>query len=321
MKNFYKEEIKKILQENNKENIENLFNEARKKRDKIFYKQSQLRATIEISNVCRGTCLYCAINSKNKTLERYRMKPDEIFNAAVEIQKNKINTVFLQSGEDPKLLSYLVPAIKKIKDKLPKMTIILGNGERTKKEYDELKKSGADKYILKFETANEKLYKKIRPYSTLENRLNCIAYLKKIGFEIGTGNIIGLPNQSLNDIVDDILLVQKINPEMVSTTPFIPNKNTVLKNAPAGDFITSLKVMALFRLILPEALIPTTSALDKVMPDKGQIMGFNAGANVITINATPLKYRLNYPIYSDKRPLIKLDHALNAIKNAKLSLT
>ena len=235
---------------------------------------------------------------------------------AKQIKEAGIQTLFIQSGEDPNIDKIVEEVLPKIKKELKINNIILCLGNRSKKQYKKFKQSGANAYILKFETSDSKLFQKIR-HEPLKQRLQCLKWLKKLGFEIGTGNIIGVPGQTIESIAEDILLAKKLNTDFVSAAPFISNENTPFENMPCVDFNLTLNTIAILRILLKDVLIPTVSALEKIKKG-GQLFGFNAGANVITVNFTPPRYRKKYLIYSKSRFIVSLNHALKTIKLANL---
>lgn len=293
-----------------------LFEEAKKIRRKYFGDKVVVRGVIEISNYCRKNCDYCAMRYSNKNLERYRLTAEEIFSAAEHIKKSGIQVLFIQGGEDPNIDKIVEKVLPEIKKEL-ELNIILCLGNRSKEQYKRFRDLGADAYILKFETSDSKLFQKIR-HESLQKRLKCLKWLREIGFEVGTGNITGLPGQTIKSIVNDILFTKELNPDFVSTAPFIPNSDTPFDNKPYGDFNLTLNTMAIWRIMLKNVLIPTVSALEKIKSG-GQCLGFEAGANVITVNFTPQKYKSKYPIYSKERFIVSLNHALKAIKSANLN--
>ncbi|MDJ0732581.1 MAG: radical SAM protein [Nostocaceae cyanobacterium] len=292
-----------------------LFERAREVRHLHGGDEVMLRGVIEISNYCQKNCDYCAMRAANQGLERYRFSAEEILSIAEDIKNtNTISTIFLQSGQDPlcdSVLEEVIPELKKLN-----LNILLCLGQRPKEVYFKFAELGADSYILKFETSDPELYKEIA-YTPLEKRLQCISWLQEAGFKVGTGNIVGLPKQTLDTLVEDILLAIQLQPNFVSSSPFIPNQDTPLEKLPYGNLNHTLNTMAIYRLALPSALIPTVSALEKIHKG-GQLMGLNAGANVLTINFTPTRYRRKYRIYSDKRFVVSLEHALKTIEEAGL---
>ncbi len=293
-----------------------LFHEARAVRHAHGLDEVMLRGVIEISNYCQKQCDYCAMRCTQKVVERYRLSRETILNIAADIKQAKISTVFLQSGQDLHIEPILQDVIPEIKQGL-KLNVLLCLGEKKSKEiYQKYKELGADSYILKFETSDPVLYQEIT-HSPLAPRLNCIQWIKEAGLRLGTGNIIGLPNQTLDSLIEDVQLAIKLQPDFVSSAPFMPNDGTPLEHLPYGDLNLTLNTMALWRIILKTPLIPAVSALEKIKPD-GQLMGLQAGANVITVNFTPTASREKYSIYSKDRFVVSLEHALRTIERAGL---
>jgi biotin synthase len=294
---------------------ENLFQAARNIRKLQNLEQVTLRGVIEISNYCQKSCDYCAMRCVNKGLNRYRLSRDEILTIAAEIKKAKISTVFLQSGQDPECDAILEEVIPEMKNRL-ELGVLLCLGEKQKETYRRYKDLGADSYILKFETSDARLYQQMA-HTPLPRRLDCIRWIKEAGLKLGTGNIVGLPNQSLEVLVEDIRLALELQPDFVSSSPFIPNENTPFEHLPMGDLNLTLNMMALWRILLKKCWIPSVSALEKVR-EGGQLSGLMAGANVITINFTPEASRDKYSIYSMDRFIVSLDHALEIAERAGL---
>jgi biotin synthase len=293
-----------------------LFRRARLVRKNNGLDNVLVRGVIEISNFCQKNCDYCAMRAVNQDLDRYRMSAEEILAIAAEIRKANISIAFLQSGQDRQCdstIAEVIPEIKKMG-----LHVLLCLGERPKEVYDRFAELGADSYILKFETSDPKAYQNIA-HTSLSRRLECLTWLREAGYQIGTGNIVGLLGQTLETLAEDILLAQKIRPDFVSASPFIPNGNTPLEKLPYGDLDLTLNTLAIYRILLPTARIPTVSALEKIQKG-GQLMGFNAGANIMTINFTPPRRRDLYTIYSDKRFVVSLDHAVNTIEQAGLKM-
>jgi biotin synthase len=312
-----KSELMELLQAKG-ELQQQLFRLAREVRARSCSNEVLLRGVIEISNYCQKNCDYCAMRASNPSLERYRLSAEEIVAIAGEIAKtNIISTLFFQGGQDRLCDPILEEVIPELKQRY-NLNVLLCLGERPREVYDKLAQLGADSYILKFETSNADLYQEIA-HTPLDRRLQCIRWLQEAGFQVGTGNIIGLPKQTLETLAEDILLAMEIQPNFVSSSPFIPNQDTPLEQLPDGNLDLTLNTMALYRILLPSALIPTVSALEKIHPG-GQLMGLNAGANVMTINFTPEKCRGKYLIYSKQRFVVSYEHALRTIERAGLSI-
>jgi biotin synthase len=295
-----KDEIVFLLSLSDDEDIKALFNRADEIRKQFCGDEIHLRGIIEFSNYCEQDCVYCGLRKSNNTLERYRISIDEIINTAIKIYSAGIKTVVLQSGEDFHYtkddITKIIRAIKESCD----VAITLSLGERSFDEYDEWKIAGADRYLLKHETANPKLYSALHSKQKLEERITHLRYLKSIGFQAGSGNIIGLPKQTIEDIVDDILLCKELDCDMCSFSPFIPSPETPFKDVPAADLTLTLKTMAAARIVLKNVHIPATTALSTLTPE-GRKLGLQVGANVIMPNFTPDEYKDKYRIYANKK--------------------
>ena len=293
-----------------------LFRDARAVRTNHGLDEVMLRGVIEISSYCQKQCDYCAMRCTQKGVQRYRLSRETILDIAADIKQAKISTVFLQAGQDPHIEPILQDVIPEIKQGL-KLDVLLCLGEKKSKEaYQKYKELGADSYILKFETSDPALYQEIT-HSPWTPRLNCIQWVREAGLRLGTGNIIGFPNQTLNSLVEDIHLAIKLQPDFVSSAPFMPNEGTPFAHLPYGDLNLTLNTMALWRIALNSSLIPAVSALEKIKPG-GQLMGLQAGANVITVNFTPAASREKYSIYSKDRFIVSLEHARRIIERAGL---
>jgi biotin synthase len=293
-----------------------LFRAARAARLAAGADAVKLRGVIEISNYCQKHCDYCALRPQNKEMVRYRMDVDTILAITEGIVAEGITTVFLQSGQDPKSDDIVFAAIPRIR--ALGVNILLNLGEKSRETYSRYFVAGADSYILKFETSDPDLYQKIVG-SPLAKRLECARWIREVGMKLGTGNIIGLPGQTLDTLVEDILLAREMQPDFVSSSPFIPNENTPLESLGMGDLQLTLNSIAICRLLFPNALIPAVSALEKIRKG-GQLLGLKAGANVLTINFTPKDFRDKYAIYSKERFVVSLDHARATISGAGLQV-
>lgn len=295
-----KEDIVYLLSLNDELEIELLYQYADKVRKKFCGDEVHFRGIIEFSNFCEADCVYCGLRKSNLALERYRMNIEEIITTAKKIYSAGIRTIVLQSGEDSHYTKDdITKIIKSIKQNCD-VAITLSLGERTFEEYDEWKQAGADRYLLKHETANSKLYSALHSKQKLEERLNHIRYLKSIGFQTGSGNIIGLPKQTIKDIAEDILLCKELDCDMCSFSPFIPSPETPFKDIPPADLSLTLKTMAVARILLKNVHIPATTALSTISPE-GRKLGLQVGANVIMPNFTPDEYKDKYKIYANKK--------------------
>lgn len=278
-----------------------------------------LRALIEFSNFCKKQCLYCGINAKNKNVKRYRLSEQDIVKSAKYAQKIGIKTIVLQSGEDDYFdVKKMCSIIEKIKEL--NLVITLSIGEKTKDEYRAYKDSGADRYLLRIETTDENLYKKLHPNSDFKNRLKCLYNLKELGFELGSGIMVGLPQQSIESIADDILFFKKIDVDMVGLGPFISNSETELKNFPNGSYELALRSIAATRLLMPDINVPATTAMETLLKE-GRKIALQSGANVVMPNITPQNIRGNYSLYPNKQSVNALDDdSLNLLREEIASI-
>lgn len=276
-----------------------IFEEADILREREMGNQVHLRGLIEFSNYCSRECLYCGIRSEVAPLARYRMSIDEIVESAEKAEVLGYRSVVLQSGEDPfytaEKLSELVYRIKASTD----LAVTLSCGEFSYGDYKQIKDSGADRYLLRFETADSVLYSLLHPDSVLEQRLECLQYLTDLGYQVGTGFMVGLPGETPEIMAKNLLLLKKFDVDMAGIGPFLPNPKTPLRNEKGGTLLMSLKAIALARLILRNAHIPATTAMGSLDP-QGRQKALKAGANVVMPNVTPMQYREMYQLYPNK---------------------
>jgi len=275
-----------------------LFTSSDRVRKKYVGDEVHLRGLIEFSSYCKQNCLYCGLRRDNKNATRYRLTKEEVIGFAKDAKDFGYKTVVLQSGEDP---YFTAEKMKEIISEIKKfdMAITLSIGEKTFEEYQAYKEAGADRFLIRIETTDEKLYTKLDPDMNWQNRVECLNQLKTLGFEVGTGCLVGIPEQTLESLADDILFFKKIDADMIGIGPFIPNENTPLKDAKGGSFELALKVMAITRLLLPDINIPATTAMETLNPN-GRIIALQSGANVVMPNVTQGDYRKFYEIYPGK---------------------
>ena len=293
---FSRKEIIDILKDNSKNDW--LFSYADKIRKENVGNDVHLRGLIEFSNICKNSCKYCGLRKENSTIDRYRIEKDEI----LEIAKNAVNmgykTIVLQSGEDAfystDKMTEIIKAIKELD-----VALTLSIGERSFEDYKAFKQAGADRYLIRIETTNRKLYEKMHPNMDFDNRIRCLEDLKRLGYEVGTGCLVGLPDQTVESLADDILFFKEIGADMIGIGPFIPHPQTPLKDTEKGSFTLALKVMALTRIMLPDINIPATTAMETLNPN-GRIIALQSGANVVMPNVTSTQYRAKYEIYPNK---------------------
>ena len=275
-----------------------LFAAADRVRKKYVGDEVHLRALIEFTNICKNQCLYCGLQCQNKKIARYRLTAAQILSLAQKAVQYGYKTAVLQGGEDPFFTAdVLVPIIRQIKEL--GLALTLSIGERTTEDYRAFKAAGADRFLLRIETTDKALYEKYNPGMSFENRLRCLQDLKQLGYEVGTGILVGLPGQTARSLAKDILFFKELGADMIGLGPFIPNPDTPLKNAPAPFLAPALRVMALTRLLLPDINIPATTAMETLQPD-GRLLALQSGANVVMPNVTEGEARLNYALYPGK---------------------
>ncbi len=278
-----------------------LAEKARAVADNHFGKSIYKRGLIEFTNYCKNDCYYCGIRRSNLHAERYRLTPEEIMACCEQGYALGFRTFVLQGGEDPwyteeKMLG-IVSAIRRA---YPDCAITLSIGEKSYQEYLNLFKAGADRYLLRHETANAAHYTLLHPGGlSADKRQRCLADLKKIGYQIGTGIMVGSPYQTMEYIAEDLLFMQKLQPEMIGIGPFIPHQETPFSAFPTGRLDLTLVLLGILRLMFPQALIPATTALGTIHP-QGRELGILAGANVVMPNLSPVQVRKKYLIYDNK---------------------
>ena len=260
-----------------------------------------IRGLIELSSFCKCDCLYCGLRRSNRDAERYRLTHEEVMACCKEGYALGFRTFVLQGGEDGTHTDeWLVELIADMRTTYPDVAITLSLGERTEESYRKLKEAGANRYLLRHEAANEELYASLHPSSKgLRHRLGCLEALKRCGYQTGMGMMIGVKGQNISHIVEDLLLIERMQPEMVGIGPFLPHKATPLGSEPAGELNLVLATIAIVRLMLPSALLPSTTALATLTP-RGRLEGILSGANVVMPNLSPSDVRAKYAIYENK---------------------
>ncbi len=275
-----------------------LFKKADDVRHQFVGDEVHLRGLIEFSNICRNNCLYCGIRKGNGKVIRYRLSEDEIINMARFAASMGFKTVVLQSGEDLqyniKKMCYIIENIKKFN-----VAVTLSIGERSFEEYKAFRQAGADRYLMRIETTDKDLYHKLDPDMSWERRHECLMMIKELGYELGSGIMVGLPGQTIESIADDLLYLKKIGIDMAGIGPFIPHPDTPLKDEKGGTLSLALRTMAVMRLLMKDINIPATTAMESLHP-QGRIMALQAGANVVMPNVTEGEYRKFYELYPNK---------------------
>ena len=294
-----KDRIIGFLKEKDERRVQALLRGADEVRKKCVGDAIHLRGLIEFSNYCRRNCLYCGLRRSNGNLIRYRMALHEIFSQAAEAKGLGFHTVVLQSGEDPDYaVRDLCRLVRDIKCGLG-MAVTLCIGERTYDDFSMLKDAGADRYLLRFETSNPRLFEILKPDSDYKQRFRCLEWLEKLGYQVGSGNMVGLPGQDMESLAEDILKLKELDLDMIGLGPFISHPDTPLCEAPNGTIDTVLRVTALTRIITGNVHMPATTATGTI-DREGRQKALLCGANVLMPNLTPLQYRKHYTIYPDK---------------------
>lgn len=291
--------LKELITDNSYNEI--LRVEADKIRRKYYGNKVFVRGLIEISNICKNDCYYCGIRKSNRNVSRYRLTESEIYSCCENGYNLGLRTFVLQGGEDLYFSdTVLCRIVSNIKEKYPDCAVTLSMGERSYQSYKNLRSAGADRYLLRHETADICHYGKLHPMDmSLENRKRCLYNLKSLGYQTGTGFMVGSPYQTVDNIVSDFQFMRELDPEMIGIGVFIPHHDTPFGNYPHGDIELNLKLLSIARLMFPKALIPATTALGTVSPD-GRERGIKAGCNVVMPNLSPLRFRKSYELYDNK---------------------
>lgn len=278
-----------------------LFALAQQAAQKSFGRQIFVRGLIEFTNYCKNDCYYCGIRRSNKNAARYRLTQEEILECCRAGYGLGFRTFVLQGGEDYFYSDEDIAAIvRAIKAQHPDCAVTLSIGERSRETYALWKKAGADRYLLRHETADCAHYAKLHPAElSAKNRQNCLYTLKELGYQAGAGFMVGSPYQTAENLADDLMFLQKLRPQMIGIGPFIPHHDTPFKDEPAGSVELTLVLLAVLRLLFPHVLLPATTALGTLAPG-GRLLGIKAGANVIMPNLSPQNVRGKYLLYDNK---------------------
>lgn len=297
-----KEEWTQLIEGRTKELAEFLFERAREVRHAHYGRDVYIRGLIEFTNYCRNDCYYCGIRKSNSCLSRYRLTEEEILSCCRNGYELGFRTFVLQGGEDGWFTRERTTAlIRRIHEEFPDCAITLSVGEREREEYQEYFDAGANRFLLRHETADEEHYRYLHPAElSLKHRKECLWNLRYIGYQVGSGIMVGSPGQTAEHLAEDLLFLQELQPHMVGIGPFIPHKDTPFKEEKAGTLELTLFLMGLVRLMLPKVLMPATTALSTIHPD-GRKMGILAGANVVMPNLSPQENRKLYSLYDNKR--------------------
>lgn len=308
------EEYEYLIDSRTEEIAEILAEKARKVREAIYGKSVYIRGLIEISNICKNDCLYCGIRRSNKLCDRYRLSEEEILDCADEGYALGFRTFVMQGGEDGSFSDeFMCSVIRKLKEKYPDCAVTLSIGERSRESYERLFNAGANRFLLRHETADKEHYEKLHPEGmSFETRMECLRNLKEIGFQTGCGFMVGSPFQTTHNLALDLKFVEEFKPQMCGIGPFIPHKDTPFKDYPPGTADLTCYLLSIIRLIHPNILLPSTTALGTIL-DGGREKGILAGANVVMPNLSPISVRKKYMLYNGK--ISTGDESAEAVKN------
>jgi biotin synthase len=285
----------------NQDVVAQLADEAVRLRKKNYGNKVFTRGLIEFTNYCKNNCYYCGIRRGNQHARRYRLTKDEILACCVNGYELGFRTFVLQGGEDPFYTDEkMVDIIGTIKKKYPDCALTLSIGEKSYESYKAYKEAGADRFLLRHETATEEHYRMLHPVEmSLDNRKKCLYELKELGYQVGAGFMVGSPGQTIDNLAEDLMFLQKLKPQMVGIGPFIPHHETQFAAEPAGSVDMTLYLLSIIRIMLPHVLLPATTALGTLDP-KGRERGLSVGANVVMPNLSPVKNRKQYELYDNK---------------------
>ncbi len=294
-------EYERLIEERTPEIADYLAEEAVKVRKKYYGNDVYIRGLIEISNICKNDCLYCGIRKSNSECSRYRLTKEDILQCCKVGYSLGLRTFVLQGGEDGYYTDeVLVEIIEDIKSLYPDCAVTLSLGERSYESYRLLKEAGADRYLLRHETADESHYSKLHPEKMkLSERMECLRNLKKLGYQTGCGFMVGSPYQTAANLAADLKFIEEFKPEMCGIGPFIPHPKTPFADFSSGSAELTCYLLSIIRLIHPRVLLPATTALGTILPD-GRERGIKSGANVVMPNLSPVSVRKKYELYADK---------------------
>ena len=296
-----REELEELLTTTDQELIEELYRRARATAGKYYGKEIYLRGLIEFTNYCKNNCYYCGIRCGNEKAQRYRLTMDQILSCCESGWELGFRTFVLQGGEDPYYTDERICTItKEIKKRYPDCAVTLSIGEKERASYQAYFDAGADRYLLRHETADEVHYQKLHPSQmSLAHRKECLRELKEIGYQVGAGFMVDSPFQTTENLVADLRFLQELQPDMIGIGPYITHGETPFAQYPSGSLEKTLRMVSILRLLFPYALIPSTTALGTIHPE-GRELGLKAGGNVVMPNLSPVSVRKKYDLYEDK---------------------
>ncbi|MDR2141965.1 MAG: [FeFe] hydrogenase H-cluster radical SAM maturase HydE [Deltaproteobacteria bacterium] len=294
-------ELAALIEGRDQDLADYLFQKARQARQEHYGAAIYARGLIEFTNHCKNDCYYCGIRASNSKADRYRLTSEEILSCCQAGHELGFRTFVLQGGEDPYYSPEKIAAIvQEIKSRFPDCAITLSVGEKSREDYKLWRAAGAERYLLRHETHNAEHYQKLHPPKmSRDNRLRCLQDLKELGYQVGCGFMVGSPGQTTAHLVEDLLFIKSLGPQMVGIGPFIPHQDTPFAQAKAGSLELTLFLLGLIRLLIPTVLLPATTALGTISPT-GREMGVLAGANVVMPNLSPVSVRAKYLLYDNK---------------------
>ncbi len=294
-------EFRQLIDHRTPELSEYLFQKARQVQAEHYGNQVYIRGLIEYTNYCKNDCYYCGIRAANKKAHRYRLDKDTILNCCTSGYELGFRTFVLQGGEDPYFTDErMIDIISSIRAQYPDCAITLSIGEKSYDTYKAFYQAGANRYLLRHETCDSTHYSQLHPPAlSAKTRQNCLWDLKKIGYQVGTGIMVGSPYQTTNHIVQDLLFIKELNPQMIGIGPFISHRDTPFATETSGTLELTLFLIGILRLLIPTVLLPATTALGTIHPD-GRELGILAGANVVMPNLSPIDVRKDYLLYDNK---------------------
>lgn len=300
-RNITPNELEELLTTDDEQGIEYLHSLARTTAHEVYGNAVYIRGLIEFTNYCRNDCLYCGIRRSNTNADRYRLSTEQIMECCRSGYELGFRTFVLQGGEDPYFTDERICAVVSgIREKYSDCAITLSIGEKTKESYQKYFDAGANRYLLRHETADDEHYRRLHPREmSLSNRKQCLWNLKEIGYQVGCGFMVGSPYQTVKTLYSDIQFIRELNPHMVGIGPFIPQHDTPFAKMKAGTMKETLRLLSVIRLICPRVLLPSTTALGTIHP-QGREKGILSGANVVMPNLSPVSVRKKYELYDNK---------------------
>lgn len=318
LREAFKNELTEVLQSYTEDDLIYIMGKSRELTDRVYGRDVYIRGLTEFTNYCRNDCFYCGIRCSNKSVQRYRLSPEEILECCERGYALGMRTFVLQGGED---LFYkdevYVDLISQIKNKCPNCAVTLSIGEKPEESYRKYREAGADRFLLRHETATKEHYKMLHPDTmSFDNRMECLKNLHSLGYQTGCGLMVGSPYQTKANLAEDLLFMYEFKPEMIGIGPFIPCSETPFKDFTQGSVNDTLMLIALTRLLIPNGLIPATTALGSASGD-GWASGLYAGCNVVMINISPKDDRAKYNLYDNKSVTASDDvESLEAIRKS-----